>query len=181
MENTMLKKTMDAFGNVTKIAANLSEAKKAVDNPAPPRPMSSDDSNNAQTGNQSVNIKVERESKKEPKPIEKHSHEFPENRPLTSEECELALKKAQMDYELKKSEQTHFEKVDDREWQHRLEVEKKNERKGKIRRVVAGILCAIGAGAVGYSVYTDYRNGKFKAATPKLQADATVKAEGEVK
>ena len=66
-------------------------------------------------------------------------------------------------------------------WQHRLEVEKKNERKGKIRRVVAGILCAIGAGAVGYSVYADYRNGKFKATTPKLPEDATVKAEGEVK
>lgn len=181
MENNMLEKTMDTLGNVTKIAANLSEAKK--EKPAtPPRPMNSDDSNNAQTGNQSVNIKVESGRKqKEPKPVEKHIHEFPENRPLTSEECELALKKAQMDYELKKSEQVHFEKMDDREWQHRLEVEKKNERKGKIRRVVAGILCALGAGAVGYSVYADYRNGKFKATGPKLPADATVKAEGEVK
>lgn len=182
MENNMLEKTMDTLGNVTKIAANLSEAKKTTEKAVPVRPLNSDDSNNAQTGNQSVNIKVESGHKaKEPKPVEKHIHEFPENRPLTSEECELALKKAQMDYELKKSEQVHYEKVDDREWLHRLEVEKKNERKGKIRRVVAGILCALGAGAVGYSVYADYRNGKFKTTAPKLPTEATVKADGDVK
>lgn len=176
MENKTLEKTLDTLGNVTKIAANLSEAKKDI-----PINKTDDNSNNASTGTQSVNVMVDRGKKKEPKPVEKHIHTFPENRPLTSEECELDLKKAQMEYELKKSEQVYCQKVEERTWQHILEKEKKNERRSKIRRIIGGILIAVGAGSVGYSIYSDYRDRKNAAMVQKaLPENSTVKSDGTV-
>ena len=133
MESKTLEKTLDMANSVAKVAANLSEPRKEA---KPDNYTHKDDnSNKAQTGSQSVIVAVDK--KKEPKPIEKHIHEFPETRALTSEECELALKKAQMDYELKRRNQDILIKESDREWQHKLEVERKNERKGLIRRIVA--------------------------------------------
>jgi hypothetical protein len=61
----------------------------------------SDNSNRASTGSQNIQISMDAGKKKEPKPVEKHVHVYPENRSLTSEECELDLKKAQMEYDLK--------------------------------------------------------------------------------
>lgn len=185
MENKTIEKTMDLAGNAIKLAANLSEAKKEQQNPKPvPLTQTDDNSNNAQTGNQSVVVSVEKSRKKEPKPIEKHIHEFPENRPLTSEECELSLKKAQMDYELNKTRQEHLIRMDNLEWQHRLEQEKKNERKGKVKRIIGGILVALGVGTVGYSLYSDYRDHKnmpvSQPAPAALPAPEPVKAKGKV-
>ena len=158
-KNNTLEKTMDIAGSAIKLADNLSEAKQE-----PPKPQAlnqtDDHSNKASTGSQTVVVAMDK--KKDPKPVEKHIHEFPEQRSLTTEECDLALKKAQMDYELKKSEQVFSQKFQEREWQHRMEQEKKNEKKGKIRRIVGSILVALGAGAVGYSIYADYRDNKNK-------------------
>ena len=180
MENKTLEKTLDMAGSAMKLAANLSE-KKEEPKPAPIH-QSDDNSNKATTGTQSVNVVLDSGKKKEPKPIEKHIHEFPENRPLTSEECELALKKAQMDYDLSLTKQRYEERCYDREWQYRMEQDKKNERKGWIKRVIGGILIAIGAGSVGYSIYADYKSNKASAAQPKaLPESIPVKTEGEVK
>lgn len=164
MENKALEKTLDMAGNITKIAANLSEKK----DPKPtPTNKTDDNSNKATTGTQSVNVMVDSGKKREPKPIEKHIHTFPENRALTSEECELDLKKAQMEYELKKSEQIFNQKWDERSWQYKLEQEKKNEKKGKVRRIIGGILIAVGVGSVGYSIYSDYRDHRNQQEAPK--------------
>ena len=180
----MLEKTVDMAGSAMKLAANLSEAKKEKPQP---RPLSQtdDNSNNARTGSQSVVVAVDRGKKKEPKPVEKHIHEFPENRPLTTEECDLALKKAQMDYELNKTRQDHLIRMDNLEWQHKMEEEKKNARKGKIRRIVGGILIALGVGTAGYGIYTDYKDRKnhpvAAPALPEPVKTATVPADGEIK
>jgi len=180
MENKTLEKTLDMAGSAMKLAANLSE-KKETPKPTPLH-QTDDNSNKATTGTQSVNVMVDSGKKREPKPVEKHIHEFPEARALTSEECELALKKAQMEYELKKSSQQHDIQMDKVKWQHQLEQEKKNERKTKIRRILGGILVACGIGTVGYSIYTDYRNSKNIPADQKaLPGNAPVKADGEVK
>ena len=175
MENNTLEKVLNMADSATKLAANLSEAKKES---AKPRPQTDDNSNKASTGSQSVNIHMDTGKKKEPKPVEKHIHEFPENRPLTEQECDLALKKAQMEYELNKEKQAHLIRMDNLEWQHQLEKEKKEERKGRIRKIVGGILIAIGAGGLGYSFYKDYKNQKNR---PALPAATPVKAEGDVK
>lgn len=176
MENKTLEKTMDIAGSVAKIAANLSEPKKEIN------PGDSDNSNNASTGSQNIQIHMDAGKKKEPKPVEKHIHTFPENRPLTTEECELDLKKAQMEHELKMQQELYFQKVDQREWQHKLEVERRNEKKGKIRRIVGGILVAIGAGGIGYSIYADYRDHKNQPVIPKaLPETSNVSVEGTVK
>lgn len=179
MENKTLEKTMDLAGNAMKLAANLSEKK----DPKPtPTHKTDDNSNKATTGTQSVNVMVDSGKKREPKPVEKHIHTFPENRALTSEECELDLKKAQMEYELKKSEQIFNQKWDERNWQHRLEQEKKNEKRGKIRRIIGGILVAVGVSAVGYSIYSDYRDHRNQQETPKaLPENNNVVGEGTVK
>lgn len=184
MENNTLNKTLDTIGNVTKLAANLSEPKKDIPKPVRPIPLhqTDDNSNKASTGSQNIQIHMDTGKKKEPKPVEKHIHEFPENRPLTDQECELALKKAQMDYELRKSEQTYCMKAEDRQWQHRMEVEKKSERRRKIRNGILGVFAALGVGAVGYSFYADYRDGKNRPVVQKAIPEATaVKADGEVK
>lgn len=49
----------------------------------------------------------------------------------------------------------------------------KNEKKGKIRRIIGSILVAIGAGAVGYSIYADYRDNKNKPASVETKPVAT--------
>lgn len=182
MENNTLEKALDMAGSMTKLAANLTEKR---DNP-PKKvvPVSSDDSNKATTGSQSVVISVDGNGgkRKEPKPIEKHIHEFPEHRALTPEECELALKKAQMEYAAREREQAYLEKVKDREWQHHLEVEKVNEKKGKIRRILACLCGAGGIGLVGYSLWSDYRHSRAAAVAGKALPEAvpTVKGEGSV-
>ena len=180
MENKTLEKVLDVAGSAAKVAANLSEQKKEAPKAIPIG--DSDNSNNASTGSQNIQISMDTGKKKEPKPVEKHIHTFPENRPLTSEECELDLKKAQMEYELKKSEQTYAMKVNEREWQYKMEQEKKNEKKGKIRRIIGGILVAIGVSAIGYSIYADYRSVQNQPACQKALPEGNpINAEGTVK
>lgn len=183
MENKTLEKVLDVAGSATKLAANLSEAKKETTTTKPPvLSGDSDNSNKATTGSQNIQISMDTGKKKEPKPVEKHVHVYPENRSLTTEECELDLKKAQMDYDLKMKQEAYFQKCCDRDWQYRLEQEKKNERKGKIRRIIGGILVAIGVGTVSYSIYSDYRSYKNHPADQKaLPTPEPVKADGEVK
>lgn len=179
MENTTLEKVLDVAGSAAKVAANLSEKKEQ---PKSIPVGDSDNSNNASTGSQNIQIHMDSGKKKEPKPVEKHIHEFPDNRPMTDAECDLALKKAQMDYDLKKNEQAYYQRSCDREWQHQLEVEKRNERKNKIRRVIGGILVTIGISGLGYSIYADYRDHKNQSPAPKaLPENGTIKTDGEVK
>ena len=185
MENKTLEKVLDVAGSATKLAANLSEAKKETTTTKPPvLSGDSDNSNNASTGSQNIQIALDTGKKKEPKPVEKHVHVYPENRSLTTEECELDLKKAQMEYDLKIKQQTYFEKVTDRDWHYKLEQEKKNEQKGKIRRIIGGILVAIGVGSVGYSIYADYRDHRNQPVAQKALPEgdsANVTGEGTVK
>lgn len=172
MNENMLEKTVETLGNVTKIAANLSEPKKEA-----PKKQQSDDSNNACTGNQSVNISVAPKEKKPPKPVERHIHEFPENRELNERECELALQKARMDFELKKQEQDHINRMDERSWQHQMELEKKQEKKARKTSIIGSILVALGIGALGYCAYKDSKGGCSQA---KGSSQEPVKAEGTV-
>ena len=85
-KNNTLEKTMDIAGSAIKLAANLSEAKKEPPKPQPFH-QTDDNSNKASTGSQTVVVSMDGK-KKEPKPVEKHIHEFQELRTLTTEECE---------------------------------------------------------------------------------------------
>lgn len=178
MENKTLEKTLDVAGSVAKIAANLSDAKK--DTRQQPFSQTDDNSNKASTGSQTVVVSMDGK-KKEPKPIEKHIHEFPEARALTEQECDLALKKATMDYNLKKSEQDYIQYMEDKKWRYQLEQNKKNEKKRRIRNIITGILGALCIGGVGYSIYVDYRDHKNDGETPKLPTAEPIKANGKVK
>ena len=154
-KNTVVEKTLETLSNATKVAANLSEVSKkpAGDNKSDSK---------ASTGNQSVQVHIGDPNKKtkEPRPIEKHVHTFPELRALTPEECELDLKKAQMEYDLVKTEQAYTQKASDREWQHKMEVEKANAKKRTVRRIIAGIVGVFGISCIGYSIWSDNRNNK---------------------
>ncbi len=182
MENTTIEKVIDIAGSAAKVAANLSEAKKeTTQTKTPVLSGDSDNSNKASTGSQNIQIALDTGKKKEPKPIEKHIHTFPEQRALTTEECELDLKKAQMEHEFKMTQEAYYQKSLDREWQHQMEQERKNEKKGMLRRIVGGILVAIGAATVGYSIYTDYRSHKNQPNPPKALPEAgNITAEGKV-
>lgn len=182
MENTTIEKVIDFAGSAAKVAANLSEAKKETTTTKPPvLTGDSDNSNKASTGNQNIQISMDTGKKREPKPVEKHIHTFPENRPLTTEECELDLKKAQMEHEFKMTQETYYQKALDLEWQHKMEQEKKNEKKGMLRRIVGGILVAIGVTTVGYSIYADYRDHKNLPNAQKTLPEAgNITAEGKV-
>ena len=78
MENKTLEKVLDVAGSATKLAANLSEAKKETTTTKTPVPVGdSDNSNRASTGSQNIQIALDTGKKKEPKPVEKHIHTFP--------------------------------------------------------------------------------------------------------
>ena len=177
MNSDMMEKTLDTLSNASKIAANLTEKKE------PPKVNMDqrDDSNNASTGSQSVNIVVDHGKKKEPKPVEKHIHEFPDNRPMTDAECELALKRAQMDYELRKSQQEHEHKMDNQNWQHKLEQEKKFEKRRKITNVVFGVVATAIFGAIGWGFWRDYQDQKAADAAAKALPPAAGPSKEPVK
>ena len=180
MENKTLEKTLDVAGSVAKIAANLSDTKKE---PAPrPRPYyeTDDNSNKASTGSQTVVVSMDGK-KKEPKPVEKHIHTFPENRALTKEECDLDLEKARMEYNLKKKEQEYTAYTADREWNHKLEQERKNAKRQRIRNIIAGVVGLCCAGGIGYSIYADYRDHKNMGVVKTETPTEPVKADGTVK
>lgn len=167
MDNGVMGKTLDALGNVTKLAANLTEKKETC------LPRSSDDSNNTSIGGQNIQIALgEKDSKP---PVEEHIHMFPESRALTSEECELALKNSQMHYELEKSKQDYEQKVKNREWEYRMEQERKNDRKRRVVGWIAGAVSAIIGINAGVSIYRDYKLSKNTT-----MAQKPIKAEGNV-
>ena len=175
MEKKTAEKALDLVNNTMKVAANFSKEPEPKHIPV----GDSDNSNNASTGMQSVNVMLD--TKKPPKPVEKHIHTYPENRPLTNEECELDLKKAQMEFELKRKEQEFNERISDRIWNHALEVEKKNEKKGRIRRVIGGLVGAVSIGVLGYCIWSDYRDNKAGSVAQKtLPKNNNITAEGTV-
>ena len=188
MENSTLEKVLDVASGAAKVAANLSEKKDIpktvpLNNWSRTRKQTDDNSNKATTGSQSVIVSLDNGKKKDPKPVEKHVHTYPENRPLTAQECELDLQKAKMDYELEKQRQDHIFTMDRQQWQYKLEQDKKNERKGTIKRVIGGILIALGIGVTGYSIYADYRghkNAPVAQKTVPTTPSAPVKADGKV-
>ena len=169
MENNKLEKSIDLAGDIVKLAANITDPKKK----APRHPRATIDegdkihSPQTTTGSQNIHIDVGGKKDADIKPVEKHIHEFPDNRPMTEKECDLALEKAKMDYELKKADQEFNQKAYNREYEHRLEVEKKNEKRRKIRNIIAGLLAAGGVGYFGYSLWTDHRNHKTGTAAPE--------------
>ena len=174
MESKTLDKVLDVAGGIAKATANLSEATPKHSK------EKTETSSNASTGSQNIQIHMAPE-KQVIKPVEKYIQKFPESRPLTPEECELALKIAQMNHGLQSDKQLYFERVTDREWAHKLEVERKNERKRKIRGIIGGLFAALGVGVIGYSVYSDYRGSKNQAMVKKaLPERSTVDAEGTV-
>lgn len=182
MESKKLDKVVDIMNSGMKLAANISEPKN--EKISKNYNKTDDSSNKATTGNQSVSVMLNSGRRKDPKPVEKHIHKFPESRPLTDQECNIAMKEIQMEYEFKKNEQAYNQKVCDREWQYRMENEKKNERKRKIRNIFLGILAAAGVGTVGYSLFADYRSQKDKGTVqtylPKT-TESNITTEGTVK
>ena len=179
MANLDINKAVEAMGNVAKLGANLSEAQK--DKTPHVVTSSTDDSNNAATGNQTVQISVDKGKRKDPKPVETHIHTFPEARALTPQECDLEWKKTALAADIKREQMAYEQRVSDRQWQHRLEVEKKEDRKRKIAGIIAGVFSALGIGCIGYAVYADYRDAKNACAAPAPVNAEPVKVEATVK
>lgn len=166
-----LSKMMDTFGDTMKVAANLTDVVKKD------TPKTSDENNskasNTSNPNQTVQIQIADEGRKKDEPVvihekpETHIHkDFPDNRALTDKECELALQKAKMENELKtrqmelNSYREEIERKDRlaREAQERKDAEERrirNEKKGKVHMIFGGIVAALGAGLIGYSIWSD--------------------------
>ena len=174
-KNINMGKITETLGDAVKLAANLSEATKKD-----PMRNISDNSNNTQSNpNQTVQIQISDKEKEtaDKKPViirekpETHiHHDFPEGRALTDKECELSLKKAEMENRLKEKEMEYQSYREDQERHDRLiheEQERKereerrirNEKRAKVRGIVVACLAALGIGVIGYSVYKDSKNG----------------------
>ncbi len=184
----------ETLGDAVKLAANLTESAKNVTKLPP-----SDNSNNTQSNpNQTVQIQIADPSKKEEpkhtvvyKKPETHIHkDFPDNRALTDAECQLALKKAEMEWDLKMKQQEYDRERQDAERRDRLAREAqdrkiaeekriKEEKKAKIRGIVGGIFAALGVGLVGYSMYADHMDRKNGIAN-KSKLNVTISGEGKV-
>lgn len=143
------------------------------------------DISNSQPHQQQVQVVVGDQEKKDPKPMilrekhETHIHkEFPDNRAMTDAECELALKKAQMEHELAmlkaRYEQDNKEaaRIDrlEREEYEKRQKEKQEEKNDKFFKKAGkwglAILAAIGAGYGGYRGYRAWKGIPSKGFLP---------------
>lgn len=194
-KNINMNKITETLGDAVKLAANLSDVSKKM-------PHNSDDSNTNSTTsnpNQTVQIQIADPTKEEQKkPVvirekpQTHIHkEFPDNRALTDAECNLALKKAQMDNDLKikvieyrtyREEQDRADRLrkEDIERKEREERRIREEKKAKVRTIIGTVLAALGIGVVGYSIYADHKNGSAGKAsihitTTPVQGEGTIK------
>ena len=139
------------------------------------------DISNSQPHQQQVQVVVGDQEKKDPKPMilrekhETHIHkEFPDNRAMTDAECELALKKAQMEHELKLKEMEYQREKDERDRRDRIEREererqqqKENEKfAGKVLKWGLGVIAALGLGYGGYRGYRAWKGIPSKGFLP---------------
>lgn len=186
MEKVNMNGVVDTLGDALKLAANLTD--KAD------RKAAADNSNNTiSTPNQTVQIQLASDnSKKESeqsairkpqKPVIIVKKDFPENRPLTPEECSLALEREKManaykiqEFEYRKlmDEITRRDRLakEERDRKDKEEREKKAEKWRKIKTVIACVAGVLGAGAVGYSMYLD---SKTTVNSAPIHTEATVK------
>ena len=189
-----MNKVMDTLSDATKLAANLSENVKEKKDM---QHISDDSNNSVQNPNQQVQIHIgDPEGKKKEEPVvihekpETHIHkEFPDERALTADECDLALKKAQMENDLKVREMEYRrqkEEMDRRDRLFREEQERKdreesrirNDKKNKIRGIVGVVLGALGLAGLGYAIYADSRDQRnIQLAPPQVPS---ISAEGKV-
>lgn len=195
MEKTVdVSKLTNTFSDAVKLAANLTEAAKERKN----MESISDNSNNStQNPNQQVQIHIG-DQEKDKKPVvihekpETHIHkDFPEGRSLTDKECELALAKAkmenerkllEMDYQKAKYEQERRDRLL-KEAQEREDKEKrriKNEKRAKVRNVIAAIVGVLGAVGIGYSIYADNRDYRNRMANSQTSEAPVISGEGSV-
>lgn len=181
MEKVNMNGVVDTLGDALKLAANLTDKANVKPN---------DSGNNTiSTPNQTVQIQLASDNSKkelEPpvirkpqKPVIIVKKDFPENRPLTPEECSLALEREKMANAYKIQEFEYRKLMDEiarrdrlareeRERKDKEEREKKAEKWRKIKTIIACVAGVLGAGAVGYSMYIDYK-------TTPIHTEATVK------
>lgn len=192
MEKIDMNGVVNTLGSAVKLAANLSEKKPEV----------TDSSNNTVTNpNQTVQIQIKDEKKEEPKPMiihdkqETHIHkEFPEERALTDSECALAKERLRVqeqkdirEFEFKKYkydlDRKDMEALQNRVQQYYEKQEAKNEKRRKVRIILGGIFAALGATAIGYSIYADNRNAKMNTtqSKPALPESSVIPVDVQIK
>lgn len=156
---------VEGLNNVTKLAANMT---------APKKEETKMDSKSSCGGN-NINIKLGDDEKKEPqKIVEEHIHEFPENRAMTDAECNLALKRADMEYRLKEERLRQDIINEEREYKMKQDKAERAAKRGKIRDIIGGICAVLGIGAVGYGVYKYYTTPVQPAPVNAIPVTGTV-------
>lgn len=193
MENAnTLSKSLELANNMTKLAANLSSGK-----PKHETKKSAENTNQPHT--QTVEVKVGEQGQQKPVVVhekkETHIHKpYPDNRNLTTEECEVEKlriqteaddKRAEREYRMWLEEQNRAERKERQEYERRERDRKRAEDKKFYRRlgIGAGILAAVGVGCYAYSCYTDSRrpaSPRLAIPAPQVNTDATINAEGTV-
>lgn len=193
INSEMIGKTLDTLTNITKTAANVTNPEKKK---SEKRQYKEGDTNNQQH-QQTVEVKVGNTADPLLRPMvikekpETHIHKhFPDNRPLTKEECELEGVRIQLEYEDKTAERNFKREMElraqeerkEREAYEREERRKKEEERRKQRKIRNAVAGAVGIGflgALGYCLYSDYRASRNTVY--RLPETSTIKAEGEVK
>lgn len=173
MANNGLEKTIEAISNVTKLAVNVTDPNKNK-----PEKKEYRSNQTSQPHNQTVEVKVGEGIQQVPQPtiIEKkaetHIHkDFPDNRPLTDEECKVkthiadledADKEKERAFKMKVLEMELAERKEQAEYE-RAEAERRREearKAGKRALIIGGIFGGIALGIIGYDIYTSSRSSK---------------------
>ncbi len=196
-----LNGVLQAVTNVSKVAANLTDAEKKANR----KEKTTEKNDINQAHQQSVNITLGEKDKPclPPMPMvikekpETHIHKyFPDNRALTKDECDLEQfrinteeKRAlrEFEYRMKMADQERQDRKEREayEREERLRKEEEQRRQRKRRKIAAytvggllgaGILCA-----AGYGIYSDIRASKASGNNRLPEEGETViKAEGSV-
>ena len=191
-------------GDALKMAANVTDilAEKRKDDKVMDNRGDICENVNQQPQHQVVQVQVgDPEGKKKPqvvkKTMETHIHkEFPDNRALTDAECDLALRKAQMEHELKlreldlnmqREEIARKDRLEREERERKEEAKRQEEDEKSFKKAMKWIL-GIGGACIGGSFVLEgwkaWQKSKRQmiasAQVPALPSPTVVEAEAKV-
>jgi len=201
VDGNMLQKGLETMANVTKIASNVTEKKK--NEWKEPR----NENNNFRGGNttqqphnQTVEVKVEAGNKDvapEKQKPETHIHKvFPDNRPLTPEECKLEELWIKLEQQNKEEDRKYRMMVEERAYRDRkeqLEYERKEREEEKKQMAKRRKVCYIIGGSIGVALlvliaadwYSSDRNSQagrnsVQSLPASTESNVNIQAEGSV-
>ena len=203
VNSNIIQKGLETIANATKVAANVTEGNKKAKENKGQHQENRPNNNTNQPHNQTVEVKVGQEHWPLPAPqiIEKkpetHIHKvFPDNRPLTPEECKLEELRIKLEQQNKEEDRKYRMMVEERAYRDRkeqLEYERKEReeekkqmaKRRKVRYIIGGSIGVTLLGLIAADWYSSDRNSQVgrnsvQSLPASTESNVNIQAEGSV-